>query len=834
MRSGLRVQRAGGGTRQRWSRRVLIAFSVGLLLTPLGPAAAGTVRGILSGPSARDPLEIALDALEGAAGRRRSAPPSAWWVTDRYVSRSTGLTHLYLREMLGGLEIENESRCLAVTPDGRLLGLLPRDQSSAPRRPPATVPQLDAVQAVQLAAGPLGLAAVETPRLLAQGSGPAREGVVDAPGLSRDPIPVRLVYRAQADGTLRLAWSLVLRPPDPPAWWKVSVDARNGAMLSRVSWVAEASYRVFAPPLTSPAAGSASLERDAWDPIASPLGWHDDGSGASTTTIGNNAVVQEDRDADDMGGFRPEGGAGLDFDFAYDPLGAPLDNLSAALTQVFYWTSYLHDVFWRHGFDEAAGAFQTTGFSGEGLDNDPVFVDVQDGERRNNATMATPPDGTGPVLQLHLFDFPALRIERPASVAGLYAAGLAHFGPLLASPVAAPLVRALDPTDAQGPSPYDACSPLTNPPELVGRVALVDRGSCLFTIKVRNAQEAGAVGVVVLNREDEEIPLMQGSDPSIEIPSLIIGRSDGETIEAALDEGLRARLEVAVRDSGFDDTILVHEYGHGVSSRLTGGPGNASCLATGQAAATSEGWSDFWALLFTARPGGRPEQPRGIAEYLVGPPGLRRHPYSTDPSRSPRRFADVRTALQPHGAGEVWAVTLWELYWLLVRDLGFDPDLTRSESGNGTALRLGIEALALQPCEPSFLDARDALLLADAALHEGAHHCRIWQAFTRRGMGVGAADGGSSLSLDVVESFELPAECSCGDLNGDGRIDAGDVLAVRTRLADPDAPSAVGEALCAARAMSGSCGLLEATLLRRALAGRTPGLRASCAAAAGP
>src|SRR5690606_26959314 len=56
-------------------------------------------------------------------------------------------------------------------------------------------------------------------------------------------------------------------------------------------------------------------------------------------------------------------------------------------------------------------------------------------------------------------------------------------------------------------------------------------------------------------------------------------------------------------DGDFDNGIITHEYGHGVSNRLTGGPANASALTTIQSRGMGEGWSDFFALMFTQEPG---------------------------------------------------------------------------------------------------------------------------------------------------------------------------------------------------------------------------------------
>lgn len=60
---------------------------------------------------------------------------------------------------------------------------------------------------------------------------------------------------------------------------------------------------------------------------------------------------------------------------------------------------------------------------------------------------------------------------------------------------------------------------------------------------------------------------------------------------------------------------------------------------------------------------------------------------------------------------------LWEiLYWNLVDDYGFDEDLINGVSGNNLALQLVLDGMKFQPCAPSFIDARNAILIADYVL----------------------------------------------------------------------------------------------------------------------
>lgn len=141
---------------------------------------------------------------------------------------------------------------------------------------------------------------------------------------------------------------------------------------------------------------------------------------------------------------------------------------------------------------------------------------------------------------------PLLRVTAPASIAGDYAVGAASFGPLLANPgVSGAVVLGLDAADGAGPSTTDACSPITNAAAVAGKVALVDRGTCGFIVKVKNLQNAGAVAVIVADNVAGGPPAgLGGVDPTITIPSVRITLADGNTIKAALPGGVNVTLAV--------------------------------------------------------------------------------------------------------------------------------------------------------------------------------------------------------------------------------------------------------------------------------------------------
>ena len=141
---------------------------------------------------------------------------------------------------------------------------------------------------------------------------------------------------------------------------------------------------------------------------------------------------------------------------------------------------------------------------------------------------------------------PALKINSPALIAGTYDFGAASFGPAItATGVTGNIVLALDPNDSAGASTTDGCSTLTNPSAITGNIALIDRGGCSFTSKAVNAQNAGAIAVIIANNvAGSSPPGLGGADPSVIIPTVSITLSDANAIKAQLGAGVNATIKV--------------------------------------------------------------------------------------------------------------------------------------------------------------------------------------------------------------------------------------------------------------------------------------------------
>ena len=138
-----------------------------------------------------------------------------------------------------------------------------------------------------------------------------------------------------------------------------------------------------------------------------------------------------------------------------------------------------------------------------------------------------------------------------------------------------------------------ACSALGQ--DLAGKIALIARGGCNFTVKVLNAQNAGAKGVIIQNNVAGNSSFAPGgTDRKIKIPSGMVGNNDGITLRGLAGQtGTLRKKAVAPPqiDGDFDSDIVYHEYGHGLTWRIIGGMSGVLAGAIG------EGASDVVAFL---------------------------------------------------------------------------------------------------------------------------------------------------------------------------------------------------------------------------------------------
>lgn len=232
-------------------------------------------------------------------------------------------------------------------------------------------------------------------------------------------------------------------------------------------------------------------------------------------------------------------------------------------------------------------------------------------------------------------------------------------------------------------------------------------------------------------------------------------------------DGGNPRMQMYVcgsRDGDFDNSVIVHEYGHGISIRLTGGPSTSGCLNNQEQ--MGEGWSDWFGTVMTMQAGDVATKARPMGTWLFGQGpnggGIRPYPYTTDMSVNPMTYGTLPSGSisVPHGVGSVWATMLWDLTWAMIDRYGWDADLYNGTGGNNKTMALVIEGLKLQPCSPGFVDGRDAILAADRLLYGGDNQCLIWEAFARRGLGYSANQGSTGNKSDGTEAFDMPPSCT--------------------------------------------------------------------------
>lgn len=771
----------------------------------------------MSSAFAQDPLQIALEHIAESKVQYQltDADIGDYVVTDQYVSKQSGITHIYLRQRYQNIGVEGAILNINVGPEGNVINMGSRFVSNLQETVKASVIVLTPVQAVEAAARSLQLTVLEPLQILEEKpvSGNGREVVVSKGGLSLDPIPVKLLYQPLEDGTVRLSWIVSIYEKTAQHYWNVAVDAGTGAILKKEDQVihdfwegtpimtdaepgaglageiktaalanqytfttgataVSGTYNVFDAPFETPNHGNRSLVTGKENQAASPLGWHNDGLLSYTITRGNNVFAYEDRSGGNVG-TSPNGGAGLVFDYPIDFSQQPATYVEAATTNLFYWNNLMHDVFYQYGFDEVSGNFQHTNFTGEGEGHDAVSAEAQDGGGTNNANFLTLQDGVPGRMQMYLWTSskPAelLFVDASSTAAGAYIGIEAAFGiPLDEIGVSGKIIMA-DPTNGCSGTPAlpegAVPVPFNNQDQINGNIALVDRGECSFIEKALNAQASGAKGVIVVNNVSGD-PISMGGGESgklIVIPAIMISKADGDKLKAALD-GLTGTLKreggvPPMKDGDLDNGIIAHEYGHGISIRLTGGP-STQCLSGAEQG--GEGWSDFFGLFMTMKDGDFAEQKRGIGTYVrdeaVDGNGIRPAPYSTDMAINSYTYEDIANPeiSVPHGVGFIWATMLWDMTWNLINAHGYDADIYNGKGGNNLALQLVIDGLKLQPCRPGFVDMRDAILAADEINNNGANHMYIWTAFAKRGLGYSAEQGSSNDLTDGKAAYDLP------------------------------------------------------------------------------
>ncbi len=292
----------------------------------------------------------------------------------------------------------------------------------------------------------------------------------------------------------------------------------------------------------------------------------------------------------------------------------------------------------------------------------------------------------------------------------------------------------------------------------------------------------------------------------------ILGQDDFQECNAGVfmgPDGFAPRMLMGVcgnKDSNFDNTVVIHEYAHGLTYRLIGGAMSTSCFGLER---MDEGYSDWYGLLFTMMQGDNGEDARGYAPYFFnqGPngPGIRQYPYTTNMNINPLIYNNNPS--YDSKINWIWASILWDVTWELIDQFGYDENIynfsgeLNQDAGNIMALAIVTESLKNLNCGPTLIDCRNAILVANESIYGKKYECILWEAFAKRGLGVFAFVGGPasyetppltatfSASLNTVcEKSEIIEELSGGlpeggVYSGVGVIDDGNG---RTYSFDPE------------------------------------------------
>ncbi|KAG8808674.1 hypothetical protein FRC17_003827 [Serendipita sp. 399] len=514
--------------------------------------------------------------------------------SDGYRVRSSADTdtgnHLWIQRVVNGIPVANEVGNVVLNKDENIVAFGANfhgdDGVRGKIRSPSSTPSLSVEEAIRFAEEALK-------------------------GKHNDHPPT-LMYYVESSGELTLAYSVQVVTPNEDHFYEAYVDAEDGDVIAFNDFVSHAAYKAVSPnaqDLTE----DYRVFIDPADTSSSPNGWHTVGGVTSNDTSGNNAVTY----LNVAWNTTKQSAPGLIFNYTYDVslnvTGGP--NIDAARTNTFFLSNIIHDINYHYGFTEATFNFQKENFGRGGLENDPIMIQVQNGNGYNNAQFSSTPDGQSGVMSLFVWF-------------------------------------------------------LTNPR----------------------------------------------------------------------------------RDSSLQNDIIAHEQTHGTTNRMTGG-GTGRCIQTTESRGLGEGWSDAFAEWMTHKDASVPDFT--MAKWVNNSPkGYRTYPYSTDRVINPLKYSNLTSLNAVHAIGEVWANMLHNVYAGLVEQSGWAADSftnSNSTSGNVVFLRNFMDGLLLQPCNPTFVQARDAWIQADVNRYNGVHRCTIWKAFASRGLGVNAAS--------YVDDFGVPEDC---------------------------------------------------------------------------
>ena len=679
-------------------------------------------RGALSFPSSASPARVVADFLtahghDAATANTIADAPGRSRIAGQAIDRSdftrsdNGLTHVRVDQRIDGLVVYGSYVKAAINEQGQVVHLI---ENLAPVSP-ITRAAISEDEALNAAIGRLH-PAVASPRQMRSEEGRTRS---DRSGYFYSEPTVTRVLVPMSDGSLREGFLVET--------WTREKNLLNHTLVSGEGQILNVELRTnndqYFVYVEDPSKGGQTLVSGP-APVTppgtapSPNGWLNTGTHKTINITGNNVHAYLDaspaNNNPDSGGSNVTNGQ---FTTVSNLAAAPgtTANRAVAVQNLFYLNNRIHDALYVAGFNESEANFQENNFSRGGVGSDSVNAEAQDGGGTDNANFATPAEGGNPRMQMYLFTGkPSHQVLVGATT---YSAGGAGFGPVLTTTGKTGIITVT--------SPADGCTAIST--TLTGRIAVIDRGTCAFTVKVKNAQLKGAIGVIIANNAGDGVMEMGGTDATVTIPSVFVGQTDGGSIKAAAGSSTTIRKTTPTplqRDGDLDADIVFHEYGHGLTWRMIGS------MSGPMSGAIGEGMGDVLALVMNGDD--------RMGEYSSSDPlGIRSAPYMN----FPRTYGSV-TGSEVHFDGEVYGAIGWRLLELY----------TAGGLTNTDLLRDLVQGRRFTPAAPNFQQMRDGILSGTAT-----NDCKVWTAFAQYGVGQGATSSISGGVITVTESFTIRA-----------------------------------------------------------------------------
>jgi uncharacterized protein (TIGR03437 family) len=661
-------------------------------------------------------------------------------VARRNRTEASGMTHIFLQQQVNEIEVFQGNYAFHLDRDGAIVATSGELMPEASKVINLVRPRLSSIEALRRAAEYGEVEIKGSLRLRKQAEGNSLSQVFskdDGGGVFARDVEARLVYFPLSANQMRLAWELILWKQETPDTYLILVDAERGSLLYR--------YNMTWQCFEAPASNTSDQTRGVSE-------------GASPHRGGNRV----------QGGLRAEAKRGASPKLFPAPFSGL--NIFAAITPAWFYRGL--EPGRALPFSNAASArlpivAQTTQ-TPHGL----VFTN--DSPRPN-----VPVVSNNPAL-VSREDLPF----RPAPFNGtvIFGSNDPHFDWWAGQPATGLISNNVDTRLDRDGSPNQPDQPrlaaddgnFSFPIDFTKAPACPSSGTCEQAI-IDN-QKAAQVNLFYWANRYHDIMYAYGFTEgwfNFQTNNFGLGGVGGDAILADAQDGsgtnnanfstprdgqpgrVQMFLWTSAKprlDGDFDQGVIIHELSHGLSNRLVG---NAVGLSGMQSRGMGEGWSDYFGIVLLRKESDDLDGNYAVGQYVTNDytNGIRRAPYSTNTQIYPFNFGGIERSNEVHNVGEIWCNTLLEMRAQLIRKYGF-------QEGQRQSIQLVVDGLKLTPTNPSFLDARNAIMLADRVNNGGANQCVIWQAFAKHGMGFFASTTGSSDNLPV-ESFDAPA---CSDL----------------------------------------------------------------------